>query len=168
MSMTRNDRSPLERIEVVHPVTGEVRQRYRQALNFFDDVSFDVSLTKQEFVAESDINNIIKRYRVTGLMKQLPQDPIFGDFTNIPDYQESLNIVIRGQEAFGRLSSDLRTRFDNDPAKFLEFMADPKNEDEIYKLGLARRPKPSDADRVIEAVNGLRPAQQDAEPPQGA
>lgn len=158
MGMLSNPAQPLE---VVSDRDGQVVRR--QSMNFVGSVS----RTKQEFVREADINNIIKRYRVTGLMRQLPLQPIYGDFTNIPSYQESLNIVIRGQEAFARLPSDLRTRFNNDPSEFLEFMSDPKNEDEIYELGLAKRPVPSDADRIVEAVMASKEPKA-PEPPEGA
>jgi len=150
MGMLRNGAAPLL---VVADEDGVIRRTQRMS---FDGAK---SRTKQEFVSECDINNIIKRYRVTGLMRQLPLQPIYGDFTNIPSYQESLNVVIRGQEAFARLPSDIRTKFDNDPARFLEFMSDPKNEEEIYKLGLAKRPTPSDTDRIVEALDSLKPAE---------
>lgn len=130
-----------------------VGDKFRQSMSFVGAKS----RTKQEFVNECDINNIIKRYRVTGLLRQHTLEPLYGDFTKIPDYQESLNVVIRGQEAFARLPSDLRTKFDNDPSVFLKFMADPANEDEIYKLGLAKRPSPSDTDKIVSKLDELKP-----------
>lgn len=119
------------------------------------------SHVQQQFIKECDINNILKRYRATGLMRQLPGQPMYGDFSNIPDYQDALNTVIRAEEAFMRLPSDLRTRFDNDPQKFLDFVKDPANKEELYSLGLAVRPKPSDTDRIVEAVQGLKPDEGD-------
>lgn len=148
--------NPAQPVEVVTDSDGVVRRR--QSMSFVGCKS----RTKQEFLAESDINNIIKRYRVTGFVRQLPLEPIYGDFSNIPSYQESLNVVIRGQEAFAKLPSDLRTKFDNDPARFLEFMSDPKNEEEIYKLGLAKRPVPSDADKIVSKLDELKPKASEA------
>lgn len=113
------------------------------------------SHVQQQFVRECDINNILKRYRATGLMRQLPGQPRYGDFSDIPDYQDALNTVIRAEEAFGRLPSDLRTRFDNDPQKFLDFVHDPANQEELYELGLAQRPVPSDTDRIVDAVSSI-------------
>jgi len=135
--------------------------RRRQSMDF----AGAKSRTKQEYVKECDINNIIKRYKVTGLLRQHTLEPLYGDFTNIPSYQDSLNVVIRGQEAFARLPSDLRTKFDNDPARFLAWMADPANLEEIYKLGLAKRPVPSDTDRVVASVDALKAAMQPSEEP---
>lgn len=149
--------NPAQPVELVADNDGVIRRR--QSMAFVGAVS----RTKQEFVAEADINNIIKRYRVTGLMRQLPREPMFGDFTNIPSYQESLNVVIRGQEAFARLPSDLRTRFNNDPSEFLAFMANPDNRDEIYELGLAKRPAPSDTDKIVSKLDELKPAKQASE-----
>jgi len=153
MGMLYNSVNPLS---VVVSEDGVIRRK--QSMAFVGAKS----RTKQEFVNECDINNIIKRYRVTGLMRQLPLEPMYGDFTNIPSYQESLNVVIRGQEAFARLPSDIRTKFDNDPARFLEFMSNPENQEEIYKLGLAKRPEPSDTDKIVSKLDELKPKASEA------
>lgn len=98
------------------------------------------SMTKQEFVADCDIHNILAEFKVTGQIKHLAANAaagVYADLTNLPDYQEALNTVAIGQAAFDSLPSKLRARFENDPAKFLAFMEDPANQDEIIKLGLA-------------------------------
>lgn len=117
------------------------------------------SHVKQEFLAECDINNILKRYRATGLMRQIPSPPMYGDFSNLPSYQDALNTVNEAEAAFMALPSDLRTRFDNDPQKFLDFAGDPDNLPELRKLGLAKKEAPpSDTDRVVAAIDKLAPA----------
>lgn len=103
-------------------------------------ISFDPKegRTKQSFKAECDINNILKRYEKSGLLPDLIKtNPQYGDFSNVPDYQESLNIVHKAHEQFALLDSRVRKRFDNDPAKFLAFASDPHSGDEMVALGLA-------------------------------
>lgn len=105
------------------------------------------SMTKQEFVAECDINNIIKQYSVTGQLKHISARAAQGQYLDLPDdldFQSSLEIVRQAQEAFATLPSGTRSRFENDPAKFLAFLSDPANQDEAIKLGFAtdRRPPP--------------------------
>lgn len=101
----------------------------------------DASLTRQEFAQEADLNNIMQRY-AAGL-GQLPsgsRPPIFGDFDNVPDYQSALDKVIDAQDRFSQLPSAVRKRFDNDPAKLLEFLSSEDNRKEAIELGLIPAP----------------------------
>lgn len=96
------------------------------------------SLTKQSFKEECDINVILRRFEKTGQLPDLiKQNPTYGDFSDVASYHEALNIVHLASEQFDNLSSRVRERFGNDPAKFLEFANDPKNSEEMVKLGLA-------------------------------
>lgn len=101
----------------------------------------DASLTRQEFAQDADINNIMRKY-ASGLPPSPAgsRPPLFGDFSNVPDYQTALNKVIDAQERFAELPSQVRRRFDNDPAKLLEFLASEDNRDEAVKLGLVDPP----------------------------
>lgn len=119
--------------EIVNPVTGEV--------------TVPPSMTKQSFVEECDINNVLREYSQSGQLRHISQRAEQGMYTDLPDntdFQEALNIVLEGQKAFDSLPAKVRNRFNNDPAAFLEFMADPANQDEAIKLGLAtdNRPPP--------------------------
>lgn len=98
------------------------------------------SKTMQSFRDECDINNVVKSFRTVQDVLDLTAKNAQGVFTDLPDpisYQEALNAVIAGEQAFSALSSTLRNRFENDPAQFLAFMEDPSNQDEMVKLGLA-------------------------------
>jgi len=49
-------------------------------------------------------------------------------------------------------------RFENDPAKFLEFVNDPKNDEDLIKMGLATKPSttpPSDMQNLTNAITEL-------------
>lgn len=104
---------------------------------------------KQSFVAECDINNILKQYSQTGQIKHISAKAQMGAYQDLPDevdFQTSLNIVKAGETAFMTLPAKTRDRFGNDPQNFLEFMADPKNAEEAIKMGLAtKRPDPGPA-----------------------
>lgn len=105
----------------------------------------DASLTRQEFAQEADINNIMRKY-ASGLPPSPAgaRPPLFGDFSNVPDYQTALNKVLDAQERFAELPSHVRKRFDNDPAKLLEFLASEDNRAEAVDLGLVDPPHPVD------------------------
>lgn len=97
------------------------------------------SLTKQSFQAESDINNILKKYQKTGILTHVNQ---FGgkymDLGSVEDYHSSMNRVVKAQEAFLTLPSSLREKFGNDPAAFLKFVGDEKNIPAMRELGLLK------------------------------
>lgn len=116
---------------------------------------FEVSKTKQSFVGESDINNLMKRYRATGLMRQFPGQPRFMDCTSLPaDYQDALNKVVEANRAFEMLSSDVRSQFDNEPAAFVAFASDPENLEQMreWKLAPPAAVKPATLDDVVDVL----------------
>lgn len=101
------------------------------------------SLTKQDQMSMCDVNNIIAQYDRTGLIRHINESVAqYGDFTQVNEYQESLNFVMQAQDNFNALPSDLRSKFNNDPGAFFEFVTDPANIDEMVKLGLAVAPEP--------------------------
>lgn len=98
------------------------------------------SMTKQSEMDACDINNILKQYSPAGLQQLISENAARGQYADLPDdvdYQAALNTVLDGQTAFATLPAKTRERFHNNPAEFLEFMADPKNQDEAINLGLA-------------------------------
>lgn len=120
-----------------------IRKPYDPALR----VSFATngpSRTKQAEAAACDINNILARYRKTGVVEHLNRyGGDYADFTGVQDYQASLNQVLAAREVFDSLPSQLRRRFGNDPATFLEFVGDEANRDEMKALGLLREVVPA-------------------------
>lgn len=103
--------------------------------------------TKQAFHDECTISKIVERAEKTGDFSRLMDDgrALYGDFSNVPDYQEALNLVARAEEQFAGLSAQVRDRFNNEPAEFLAFMEDPKNASEAIRLGLAAPRQPAGA-----------------------
>jgi len=92
--------------------------------------------TKQEFKDECDINVIMGRYQKTGI---LPQDlnqkmPHYADVTGY-DFQQAMQTVAQARSLFEALPSDIRARFENDPAKLLDFVHDPSNRAESLAMG---------------------------------
>lgn len=101
--------------------------------------------TKQSHADECDINHMMRKYQKSGVLPPVNKFTAnYGDFSNVDDYQNSLNQVLDAKAAFGELPSDIRTRFENDPAKLLVFMADPENTEEAELLGLSAKSVPTD------------------------
>lgn len=100
-------------------------------------INLEPSLTQQQFAADCDINNIMRKYQTTGEFTHLTsKQGRYADFSDITDYREMLDTVKYADEAFASLPADVRLRFKNDPAHLLEFLQDSKNYDEGVKLGL--------------------------------
>jgi len=96
----------------------------------------DATRTQQHFKDETDINNILRQFNITGLLPKKALTPQYGDFSGIYDYHSALNAVIAAEDDFMTLPATLRARFDNDPQELIEFLNNPENKDEALKLGL--------------------------------
>ncbi|WNK14877.1 MAG: internal scaffolding protein [Microvirus sp.] len=92
--------------------------------------------TKQDFASECDINVIMARYKKTGLLDFVNKNaPRYGDITGV-DFQEAHALITTGKTMFAELPSNIRDRFENDPAQFLEFTSNSDNLQEMASLGL--------------------------------
>ena len=125
----------------------------------------DDGLTRQEFADECDLNVLMARYEKTGLLPQHPNArPVYGDFADLPTFQEAQHIIMAASDAFASLPARVRKEFDNDPAKFVEFASDPQNVDQMRSWGLA---KPLDAPSAPLEPNPADKAGSASEPAEG-
>ena len=99
----------------------------------------DASLAQQHFKEECDINTILQKFNITGLLPEQTLSPLYGDFSGIGDYHTALNRVIAAQEEFDALPAQIRARFDNDPANLIEFLENSENRPEAEELGLVEK-----------------------------
>lgn len=96
----------------------------------------DPTLTQQQYKDEADINTIIKRFNITGQLPTNIRMPTYQDFEGVFDYHSALNAVAQANEAFDRMPADVRSRFNNNPADFVDFCSNEENRQEAIKLGL--------------------------------
>ena len=104
------------------------------------DCSVEPSQAKQSFRDECDINNIMARYAVTGLLGDDLNDRqgLFADVASSVDYHTAQNIVLQAREVFNELPLAVRKRF-ADPGELLAFIEDPRNLSEAIELGLVSK-----------------------------
>lgn len=102
----------------------------------------DPTRAKHSFKEEADINTIVKRFKLTGQLPENIRMPVSADFTEILDFQTAMNAIRAGEESFAAMPSNVRARFQNDPARFVEFCLDPENQAEAEKMGLVAPRKP--------------------------
>lgn len=118
--------------------TGELVDKYGEVFR-------PVDRTKQSFLKECDINNIVKAFSSTGQWNHVSAKAAQGYYADLPsdlDYQTAQNIFLEAERAFMSLPSKIRDRFKNEPAAFLEFMGNPENKAEAIQLGLLNPPRP--------------------------
>lgn len=123
------------------------------------------SKTQQNQKEEADINNIVKRFGLTGQLPTNVRVPQYGDFTSVTNYHDALNLVIDAEQAFAKMPADIRNRFQNDPGQFLDFFTDEKNREEGEKLGLIL-PRKEEAKPVAPTVESVAKSPQ-VETPKG-
>lgn len=124
-----------------------VRSAHNYDMNEASDASglkcLDPSLTVQSEAEEADINVLVKRFGITGVMPQNVRVPQYEDYEGIFDFQSAVNAARLSQESFNTMPADIRARFGNDPQAFFNYCTardlDGKlsNLDEMRKLGLA-------------------------------
>lgn len=128
--------------------TGELKDLLIRTENNYDrdEASYesglkclDESRTQQQFKEDSDINVIVARFGISGIMPSdfgMPQSVDFSEM--VTDYHTALNMVRQADEEFMGLPADLRERFRNDPQELMQFVENPENLEEARKLKLAK------------------------------
>ena len=102
------------------------------------------SLTDQSQYKDTDINNIVRKYQVTGLLDSPGSVPFetlqYGDATLLPDYQTALDLVNSVHEEFSSLPSEVREKFGHDPMQLLDALQDPTKQQMLQDIGLLSKP----------------------------
>lgn len=99
------------------------------------------SMTKQEFKKDTDLNVIMRKFQVTGAMDHVNMHQgNYGQHSPL-DYHQARTVIAEANSMFEDLPSSVRNRFDNEPAKFLDFVQNENNYDEARELGIALAPE---------------------------
>lgn len=94
-------------------------------------------MTEQHHKMECDINNIVDKFDRRGVIEHRNEHRGTYGFATSNDFQEAMYVVAEAQSMFNELPSHIRNKFENDPAKFLDFVQEPKNAGQMVELGLA-------------------------------
>lgn len=115
------------------------------------------SLTVQSEKDNCDINTIVKRFGVTGIVPGRSAEPLpNGTYAESFDLQSAMNVVRQAQESFDALPARVRERFHNDPVEYVDFLKDKDNLEEARKLGMVKpevKPPEPPAPMKVEVVN---------------
>lgn len=111
---------------------------------------YTMDLTKQHFVAQCDVNNIVKahpdldpnNFSDSSVVNLLSNPELYGEFDTGETFQSALDVVNRAREQFNTLPPELRKRFSYDPYEFLSYVNNPNNAEEMKKFGLLKEDIP--------------------------
>lgn len=153
--MTNTSKSQTNKINADLPCSTKAKEfRTYQSPQRRTQIQFaGPGLTKQSFKDECDVNVIMKRYQATGILPQTLNQtmPQYADVSGV-DFQEAMQTVASAQSMFQSLPSQIRSRFDNDPAKLLDFVQNPSNRAEAAAMGFLT---PEALQRHKDAENAL-------------
>lgn len=109
---------------------------------FVEVKEYGPSLTSQAPAEEVDINKIVARIQKGQTVLTSTGEPFYGDVSELGGLQEAFIKVQESQELFMQYPAEVRSKFDNDPVKFVAFLEDPKNMEEAIKSGLITKEPP--------------------------
>jgi phage internal scaffolding protein len=111
----------------------EIRKPYtsvRSSIDFTDDPG----LTLQAHKDECEVMNILAKYDPS-MTQEVMANANFGYADSITFF-EAQNTLAQAKESFAALPSKIRNKFENDPGQLLDFLSEPANQAEAFKLGL--------------------------------
>ncbi|AXH74010.1 MAG: internal scaffolding protein [Microviridae sp.] len=101
------------------------------------DFTGDLGLTEQSHKDSCDIHNILKKSEKTGIMEHVSANKgTYGTMPTGDEFQTHMNIIASAETMFETVPSKLRNQFENDPAKFLDFISNDANKAKLDELGL--------------------------------
>lgn len=100
--------------------------------HFFDDDS----LTKQEFLQESDVNFVVDRYRRNGIPLVEVPGAQYRDVSQCDSLLDAYHQIEDAKHSFAKLDARVRAQFNNDVFNFIEFLDNPENHDKLEAMNI--------------------------------
>lgn len=109
------------------------------------------SKTEQSHKSECEIDNIIAKHHKTGAVTHVNKhQPNYGNASG-QDFLSAMLVVTEAQQMFQELPSNVRNKYNNDPAQFLDAVQDPAKESELVELGILPNRKVRTAEEPVMA-----------------
>lgn len=83
----------------------------------------------------------------------------YDDVTN-NNFEEMMNQMIHAKETFNQVPSKIRSQFGNDPAKFMDFVHNKDNKDQLIEWGLMNAPEPASSPIEVVVTNPVETPQE--------
>lgn len=102
------------------------------------------SLTQQHQAVEADINTIVKRFGVTGVLPQSIRLPTYGDFSEVTDFFGAQLLIAQANQGFMQLPPNIRAAFGNNPGALINSLEsahdNPAVRSQLEELGILVKP----------------------------
>lgn len=93
---------------------------------------------KQSMLDECDVNLIVERFAKTGLLEHIAEGiPQYVDASELGDFRSVLEQVRKVEDYFSGLPAAVRSSFQNDAARFMDYLESGASAEDLQKLGLA-------------------------------
>ena len=79
----------------------------------------------------------MRKYEKTGILEHAAKyGPEYANYVGAPDFKQAMDYIANAHSLFNQVPAKIRDRFDNDAGKYLEFMTDEGNFEQIKQMGL--------------------------------
>lgn len=118
-------------------------------------VCLDESRTVQSMKDDADINVIVRRFGVTGVVPVSVRVPEYGDFDEVFDFQSAMNLIRQAEAAFMQLPAEVRSKFLNSPKNLVDFVSNPSTtKEDLIEFGLLENVKVKDGNEESAGASG--------------
>lgn len=120
--------------------------------------------------AETEINGIMKRFGVTGVLPGSRTPPVYMDVPEDLDMQKAIHLVRAGEEEFMRQPAIVRAYFKNDMANYtatVNHMRKTGDKAGLQSLGLIPPDTPKPTETAVEPKTPKTPPDPKGPPPKG-
>jgi hypothetical protein len=102
----------------------------------------EIVRVEQAHKDEVNINNIVKKHGLDMIAKTAAITPLqYWDDDPDNDFQEYMNKIAQGEQTFASLPSEVRREFDNNPAKYMDYVLNPDNKGKLIERGWMNAPE---------------------------
>jgi phage internal scaffolding protein len=138
------------KVEVIEWTDERGRPQRRKRVS---SINTEPTMTEKHHAKDCDIRHIMRKAEKTGMITHQNQmEGTYMDLANRPDFEQSLNIINRGRDAFETVPASERARFANDPAQWIAYVQNPDNKEDMKERGYdtSHFPEPEPAPQPID------------------
>lgn len=103
----------------------------------------EILLTEQNHKGSVDINHIVARHGIDKIAAASNIMAMSFDDNPHNNFQEMMEMVAKGREAFESLTAQTRDEFHNDPARYMDYVQNPANREAMVARGWLNPPEPA-------------------------
>lgn len=113
----------------------------------------EIVRVEQSHKDEVNINNIVKRHGADLIAKTASLVQLRYDDVTTNDFQETMQLIVKGNETFMSLPHEVREEFRNDPARYMDYIRNPENKQDLIDRGWMIGPEPEEPPVQVVITN---------------